>query len=41
MKNKSKMTTVAVMALMAGTENTNAVKLGSKLASELIVDAEN
>jgi hypothetical protein len=41
MKNKSKMTTVAVMALLAGTENANAVKLGAKLHSELVVDAEN
>ena len=40
MKNKSKMTTVAVMALLYGTEETNAVKLGAKLDSELIVDAE-
>ena len=38
MKNKSKMTTVAVMALLQGT---NAVKLGAKLDSELIVDAES
>ena len=38
MKNKSKMTTVAVMALL---QSTNAVKLGAKLDSELIVDAES
>jgi hypothetical protein len=41
MKNKSKMTTVAVMAMLYGAEETNAVKLGAKLNSELIVDAEN
>ena len=37
MKNKSKMTTVAVMALLVGTEETQAVKLNS----ELIADLEN
>lgn len=35
------MTTVAVMALLAGTEQAKAVKLGAKLDSELVVDAEN
>ena len=37
MKNKSKMTTVAVMALLCVAEESQAIKLNS----ELIVDAEN
>jgi hypothetical protein len=37
MKNKSKMTTVAVIALLYGTEKSQAIKLNS----ELIIDAEN
>lgn len=41
MKNKSKMTTVAVMALMAGSEQVNAVKLGAKMQSQSFVDLDN